>query len=179
MSTLRILRLSGEDGAAAGNSTLRILRLSGSDQNGTAAVTITGPTELEAGEPFTLTPEVTGATATSYTWVQTGGPTVVNTGLTNFEGDAPASSTETTLTFQVTINPGGATDTHAITVHPSSVDHWINGEFVPDITYVIVSGGTGTVTYDGGTAATTSFDLILDGGVAGSSYDTIVDGGTA
>lgn len=139
MSTLRILRLSGEDGPLVGNSTLRILHLSGSDQNDVTSVTISGPTELEAGEPFTLTAEVTGATAQSLTWMQTGGPTVVNTSLDDFTGEAPASSTETTLVFEVTVNPGGATDSHSVLVYPSGQDYWVNGEFVHIPQYALVS----------------------------------------
>lgn len=137
-SKLRILRLSGEDGTAVGNSTVRILRLSGSDQDDTTSVTISGPTELEAGEPFTLTATVAGATPLSLTWAQTGGPTVENTSLDGFTGIAPASSAATTLTFEVTISPGDATDTHSILVYPSSEDYWINGEFTPDTRYVLV-----------------------------------------
>ena len=101
-------------------------------------VTITGPTELEAGEPFVLVPVVTGATATSTTWVQTGGPTVDNTGLDNFEGVAPASSASTTLSFQATVNPGGATDTHTITAYAASEYRLSNGEWVPLVRYVLV-----------------------------------------
>lgn len=137
-STGRIVRIFGADGAAAGNSTGRIVEIWGSDQ-GTLVATITGPTELEAGEPFVLTPTATGAGAMSWTWTQTGGPTVTNTGLDNFEGVAPASSTEATLSFEVTGNPGGSTDTHTITVHPASEYRLSNGEWVPYVRYRLVS----------------------------------------
>lgn len=137
-STGRIVRIFGADGSAVGDSTGRIVEIWGSDQ-GTLVASITGPTELEAGEPFVLTPTASGAGALSWTWTQTGGPTVDNTGLDNFEGVAPASSTQATLSFQVTGNPGGSTDTHSITVYPASQYRLRNGEWVPYIRYRLVS----------------------------------------
>lgn len=138
VSTARFVKLSGADGAATSNSTFRVVEIFGSDKDVLVA-SITGPTELEAGEPFTLTPTATGASALSWTWTQTGGPTVTNTGLDNFEGVAPASSTEVTLSFEVTGNPGGSTDTHTITVHPASEYRLRNGEWVPYVRYRLVS----------------------------------------
>lgn len=138
VSTARFVKLSGADGAATVNSTFRLVEIAGSDQ-GTLVAAITGPTELEAGEPFILTPTASGAGAMSWTWTQTGGPTVTNTSLDNFEGVAPASNTETTLAFEVTGNPGGSTDTHSITVHPASEYRLRNGEWVPYVRYRLVS----------------------------------------
>lgn len=136
-STGRLVKISGQDGTATGDSTGRIVQISGSDQNPPAAtVAIDGPAELEAGQPFTLTPVVSGGVATSYTWLQTGGPTVQNTALDTFRGIAPAGRSETTIAFEVTVNPGGATDTHTITVHGASYLLLINGEWtVPPARY--------------------------------------------
>jgi hypothetical protein len=136
VSTARILALSGEEGAASLDSTVRLLELSGSDA-GVLAASITGITEAQAGQPIVLTAVVTGGSPTGYTWTQTAGPTLTPTreGDT-YEALAPAALLGTTVTLQVTVDPGGSTDTHTITVHGATRLRLApGGEWVPVVRY--------------------------------------------
>jgi hypothetical protein len=178
VSTVRVLELSIEEGATVGDSTVRVLELSIFD-GGYPDVTISGPTWVEAGQPITLTTTVTGGNATGYTWTQTAGPTLMpSTESDTYQALAPKAALGTTVTLQVTVDPGGNTDTRSIDVAGASFLRYFGGEWVPWVEY---QGGTATAVftgYDGGSAGVLSTSL-LDGGTAPSTFDLVLDGGSA
>lgn len=183
MSTVRVRALTIDEGVPAVNSTVRVRGLTISDR-GAVAVTITGPTSVEAGEPITLTANVTGGTPSGYTWTQTAGPTLIpSTEAATYQALAPSAQYGTTVTMQVTVDPGGVMDSHTITVAGASFLRYFGGEWVPWPEYLLTGSGGFTpptaLAYDGGDAD----DLLLviyDGGSAPVfAPELVMDGGTA
>lgn len=137
MATLRLLGLSGANSAGSA-SKLRLLGLSGSDTPTDLAATIVGPSEVDAFCDIVLDVLVTGGAPTGYTWSNTGPTLTPAEDGAHYVAAAPGDFEQIEMTFTVTVDPGGATDTHAVTVWPAGRYVLRNGELEPQPVYVLV-----------------------------------------
>jgi hypothetical protein len=94
---------------------------------------------------------------------------------------APAALLGTTVTLRVTVDPGGITDTHTITVHGATRLRLApGGEWVPVVRYRLtgISAPAVVAGYDGGDSGP-GYDALIDGGTATTGDDSVIDGGMA